>query len=83
MTVINKLSSADLWNLNYTQNQVKNLVKMKKYAEAVKESKVGLLMATRIGDINWVRKFDEILAKTVRIYKKSEEKKEISIDNFL
>jgi hypothetical protein len=66
MVQVNKLSSADIWNLNYTFSEVLELYRKGKYPEAVKMAKKGLSMATNTGDLSWIYKFDEVLTKTVK-----------------
>jgi hypothetical protein len=66
MVQINKLSSADIWNLNYTYNEVLELYEKDKFAEAVKMAKRGLSMASKACDVTWIYKFDEILVKMIK-----------------
>ena len=66
MVQVNKLSSADIWNLNYTYKEVLDLYEKGKYSEAVKMAKKGLSMATNTGELSWIYRFDEILIKTVK-----------------
>ena len=66
MVEANKLSSADIWNLNYTFSEVLELYKKGKYPEAVKMAKKGLSMATNTGDLSWIYKFEDFLIKAVK-----------------
>ena len=66
MVQVNKLSSADIWNLNYTYNEAKELFEGGKYSEAVKMAKKGVSMATNIGDLSWIYKFEDFLIKAVK-----------------
>ncbi len=66
MVQINKLSSADIWNLNYTYNEVLQLYEKSEYSEAVKMAKKGLSMASNACDVTWIYKFDELLVKMIK-----------------
>jgi hypothetical protein len=65
MVQVNKLSSADLWNLNYTFNEVLELYEKGDYPRAFKLAKKGHYMASNCGDIPWIYKFEELLIKTI------------------
>ena len=66
MVQVNKLSSADIWNLNYTYKEILDLYGKGNYPEAVKMAKKGLSLATNTGELSWIYRFDEILIKTVK-----------------
>lgn len=66
MVQINKLSSADIWNLNYTYNEVLELYEKGKFPEAVKMAEIGLSMASKVCDVSWIYKFDELLVKMIK-----------------
>ena len=66
MVQINKLSSADIWNLNYIYNEVLELYEKSKFAEAVRTAKKGLSMATKACDVSWIYKFDALLVKMIK-----------------
>ncbi len=66
MGQINKLSSADIWNLNYTYNEVLELYEKGKYPEAVKMAEKGLSMASKACDVSWIYKFDELLVEMIK-----------------
>jgi hypothetical protein len=66
MVQINNLSSADIWNLNYTYNEVLELYEKSKFAEAVRMAKKGLSMATTACDVSWIYKFDDVLVKMIK-----------------
>ncbi len=66
MVQINKLSSADIWNLNYTYNEVLELYEKGKYPEAVKMAERGLSMASKACDVSWIYKFDELIVKMIK-----------------
>jgi len=66
MVQINKLSSADIWNLNYTYNEVLELYEKGNYSEAVKIAEKGLSMASQVCDVSWIYKFDDLLVKMIK-----------------
>ncbi|MFX1339886.1 MAG: hypothetical protein ACFFDK_14835 [Promethearchaeota archaeon] len=66
MVQINKLSSADIWNLNYTYNEVLELYEKGEYPKAVQMAEKGLSMASKSYDVSWIYKFDDLLVKMIK-----------------
>jgi hypothetical protein len=83
MVQTNKLSSADIWNLNYTYNEVLELYEKSEFAEAVKMAERGLSMASNACDVSWIYKFDDLLIKMIKKYNTAKTLKNLLINKTL
>ncbi|TFG08628.1 MAG: hypothetical protein EU539_01820 [Promethearchaeota archaeon] len=74
MTDIKPFKSADIWNLSHTYNKVRELYESGKHIESIKQAEIGMVMALRINNAEWVNKFDKILTRLIGLCNKKDSK---------